>query len=126
MEIDSVAKRVRWRVENQGQSGGELEISGWDFGGEGELAVLQHANGMCGALWALVATQLTAQYHVVALDCRGHGDSDGLTVPDDYEWPVMVADIVQVCGLLLDEHEQEHIALALGSSFGGILLMLIE
>ena len=122
MKISEVATARRWRVENQGRSGGTIEIAGWDFGGEGELALLQHANGMCGALWALVATQLTTNYRVIALDCRGHGDSEMLTVPDDYDWPVMVADIAQVADSLTQEFGVDQIALALGSSFGGILL----
>lgn len=122
MKIDEVATGRRWRVQNHGRSGGLIEIAGWDFGGDGDLALLQHANGMCGALWALVATQLTSRYRVIALDCRGHGDSERLTVPDDYDWPVMVSDIVQVAQALCEEFGAEQISLGIGSSFGGILL----
>ena len=122
MNVSEVATPRRWRVNNHGQSGGTIELAGWDFGGQGDLALLRHANGMCGALWALVATQLTSKYRVIALDCRGQGDSEQLTVPDDYDWSAMVADIVQVADLILAEHDAQQIALALGSSFGGILL----
>ncbi len=122
MNIHEVATPKRWQVPNLGKSGGEIEIAGWDFGGDGDLALLQHANGMCAAVWALVAVELTQRFHVIALDCRGHGDSDRLVVPDDYEWPVMAADITHVAQALLTENQKDNIALALGSSFGGILL----
>lgn len=122
MKMSDVATAKRWRVENGGDSGGEIEIAGWDFGGEGELVLLQHANGMCSALWALVAASLTPRFHVIALDCRGHGDSERLKVPEDYNWRVMVADISQIARLILDENDQQQFALAMGSSFGGILL----
>ncbi|NKB99840.1 MAG: alpha/beta fold hydrolase [Pseudomonadales bacterium] len=122
MKLDEIAQRRNWRIANAGQTGGQIEIGGWDFGGSGELAVLQHANGMCAALWALVATQLTDRYHVIAIDARGHGDSEHLTVPDDYGWDVFVQDIISVTELILVETQHERIALGLGSSFGGILL----
>ena len=121
MNIGEVATRKHWRIPNRGRSGGEITIAGWDFGGTGELALLQHANGMCAAMWALVATQLTDRYHVVAVDCRGHGDSERLVVPDDYEWVVMAGDVAEVAQRLLIEHQQAQIAVGIGSSFGGIL-----
>ena len=42
MNIHEVATPRRWQVPNLGNSGGEIEIAGWDFGGDGELALLQH------------------------------------------------------------------------------------
>ncbi len=122
MNIEDVASPCRWTDDNAGRSGGTIDIAGWDFGGEGELALLQHANGMSAALWAPVAVQLTARYHVIALDCRGHGDSERLNVPEDYDWPVMVSDIVQVAHIILRDSGSQDFALAMGSSFGGILL----
>ncbi len=122
MKLDEIAQRRTWQIMNAGQSGGQIEISGWDFGGSGEIALLQHANGMCAALWALVATELTDRYHVIAIDARGHGDSQHLTVPDDYGWDVFVQDILHVTELIFEQTQQDQIALAIGSSFGGILL----
>jgi pimeloyl-ACP methyl ester carboxylesterase len=122
MNLSGIAERRSWRVENHGKSGGHIEISAWDFGGTGEIAYLQHANGLCGALWALVATRLKARFRVIAVDCRGHGDSQGLVVPDDYGWDVMVDDVRRVTSELLQETGKEQIALGVGSSFGGILL----
>ena len=126
MNLSDVATRRSWRVENTGASGGQIEISGWDFGGEGELALLQHANGMCAGLWALVAQDLNKRFRVIALDCRGHGNSAHLKVPDDYDWLTMVTDIRLVAAEILAELGQERAALGLGSSFGGILLAAAE
>ena len=122
MNLNEIAERRSWRIENHGRSGGHIEISAWDFGGTGEIAYLQHANGLCGALWALVAQRLKERFHVIAVDCRGHGDSQALIVPDDYGWDVMVADIDLVTRELLRETGEQQIALGVGSSFGGILL----
>ena len=71
-----------------------VEIATLDFGGDGPLALLHHANGFCAALWKPVAEALTARYHVVAMDARGHGDSsrpEGETV---YAWSEMARDVV--------------------------------
>ena len=122
MIIEEVALRRTWTVANTGLSGGEIVLSGWDFGGDGEIAFLQHANGMCAALWALVATQLTRRFRVIALDARGHGDSQHLIVPSDYAWSAMVDDVISVTEQILTEEGKSQIALGLGSSFGGILL----
>ena len=79
------AARCGWVVPNASPAGGNIELAGWDFGGHGRpLALLHHANGMCGAVWAPLARALTAHYHVVAIDARGHGASHHLSVPDDY------------------------------------------
>ena len=122
MRIEDVAESRRWHVPNTGPTPGDVEIAGWDFGGQGDLALLQHANGMCAAVWAPVAVALREHFRVIALDCRGHGDSQGLTVPEDYAWTMLIADIEQVAKAILEEKGESRFALALGSSFGSILL----
>jgi pimeloyl-ACP methyl ester carboxylesterase len=122
LNIRDIANQRAWTISNTGNSGGNITISGWDFGGEGELALLQHANGMCAAMWASVAQLLTPHYHVIALDARGHGDSEHLCVPDDYAWSTFVDDMQQVAALILQETGQSQIGLGLGSSYGGIVI----
>ena len=39
-----------------------------DWGGDGPLALLAHANSFCAALWTPVAARLRARYHVVGYD----------------------------------------------------------
>ena len=116
-----MAEPKRWRIKNASVKDGTLTIAGWDFGGEGPLAFLHHANGMCAATWAQVAVALTANYHVLAMDARGHGDSDHLSVPDDYDWSYYVSDLIEVVGQVLDETGETTVALGIGSSFGGII-----
>ena len=66
--LDDVARR---RVRTK--SG--IEIALRDWGGDGPLALLHHANGFCAELWAQVAERLRGRFHLIALDARGHGAS---------------------------------------------------
>jgi pimeloyl-ACP methyl ester carboxylesterase len=117
-----LAQPRRWTVPNTSPCGGELVIAGWEFGDDSKpTAMLHHANGMCAATWALVAAKLAENYHVFAVDARGHGDSSRLTVPDDYHWDCFVNDLVQVSHQVLAETGQDSIRLGVGSSFGGIV-----
>jgi len=119
--MQGAVRRV-WRVTNRSPSASEIDITGWDFGGTGPVALLHHANGLCAAPWANVARLLSAGYRVFALDARGHGGSAHLTVPDDYAWSYFVDDAIAVTRAILDETGNAHLGLALGSSFGGIVL----
>jgi len=96
-------------------------IRGWGFGGDGPIALLHHANGMCAATWAPVAVGLQSNFRVVAIDACGHGDSEHLSVPQDYDWRFLVSDLYGVAEQLLDESGQSVISLGIGSSFGGII-----
>ncbi len=104
-----------------------LEIALIDFGGDGPLALLHHANGFCGALFAEVAERLRDRFHVVAMDARGHGDSS--RPPSEagragFDWSVMAADLVAVARALLRETGEARIELGVGHSFGGTLTLL--
>ncbi len=126
MNICDVAEPRRWVLPNSSPTGGEITLAGWDFGGTGELALLHHANGMCAATWALVATELAHDFRVIAVDARGHGDSDHLTVPDDYAWRYFADDLTALAGVLCEETGRGRVALGLGSSFGGIVTAMAE
>ncbi len=106
MKITEVAQPKVWRVLDAADPRRINNISGWDFGGSGPLALLHHANGMCGAMWAEVAQQLSARYRVFAMDARGHGDSGKLTVPDDYDWRYFAHDVAAVATQLCSEFDQ--------------------
>jgi len=121
LNIEDHAQAITWRVSNYSASGGEISISGWDFGGEGPIALLHHANGMCAATWAPVAMSLRARYRVFAIDARGHGDSQHLSVPEDYAWSNYVDDLAQVANQIKSSCGVARIALGVGSSFGGIV-----
>lgn len=63
-----------------------------DFGGGGPPAVLHHGTGFHAWLWVPIARALSARYRVVALDARGHGDSD--KPEGGYGWESFIADLV--------------------------------
>jgi pimeloyl-ACP methyl ester carboxylesterase len=123
--------RRRWRISDAfavGETGpgGSIEIAGLDWGGDGPIALLHHPNGFGAASWWLVAEQLRARYRVIAVDARGHGDSDTRPVPEGFRWEYLVSDLSQVAHSLLVETGETAIALGVGSSLGGIVTASAE
>ncbi|MCZ6710009.1 MAG: alpha/beta hydrolase [Gammaproteobacteria bacterium] len=119
----------RWRIHDafsDSQGGGSIEIAGLDWGGDGPIALLHHPNGFCAATWGLVAEQLCTRYRVIAVDARGHGDSDSRPVPEGYQWDYLVSDLGQVATRLLEETGQAAIEFGIGSSLGGIITAAAE
>lgn len=55
--------------------GVHLHATHWGEGAD-RTVVLAHGGGANGHWWARLAPDLAASHHVVALDFRGHGDSD--------------------------------------------------
>jgi pimeloyl-ACP methyl ester carboxylesterase len=93
------------------QSADGVMVHGLDWGGAGPSAVLLHGGGLTARSWDYVALALRAHFRVIALDLRGHGDSDWA---DDYSFESAVADVVAVLdGVHI---ERAHIA---GMSLGG-------
>lgn len=103
-----------------------IAIALLDWGGDGPIALLHHANGFCAALWTLVAEQLCKRYRVIAIDARGHGDSDTRPVPAGLRWEYLVSDLAQVAAQLLAETGEPAIGLGVGSSLGGIVTAAAE
>lgn len=113
------ANRRRLPLPNAG-----VEIALLDWGGDGPLALLHHANGFCAALWEPVAERLRRHYRVVAMDARGHGDSSNPEGESAYAWHQFGHDARTVGRALAAEHPDGRVALALGHSFGGTALMM--
>lgn len=106
-----------------------VEIALQDWGGDGPLALLHHANGFCAALWAPIAETLRDRFRVVAMDARGAGDSPLPVVgagENPCAWDDMVKDLVGVAETLLAESGDQQLGLGLGHSFGGTLTLLAE
>jgi pimeloyl-ACP methyl ester carboxylesterase len=103
-----------------------IEIAAWDWGGDRPIALLHHANGICGATWSPVAEQLAGDYRVVAIDARGHGDSTAPPAPAGYPMHAFVDDLVAVARTLLAETGHARIAYGIGSSFGGVVTAAAE
>lgn len=100
-----------------------VEIALLDWGGDGPLALLHHANGFCAGVWGLVADALRDSFRVVAMDARGHGDSSRPTGPRAFAWDRFVEDLVDVAVQLAAERGETSVALGLGHSFGGTSLL---
>ena len=64
-----------------------------DWGGEGPLALLHHANGFCSALWAGVAERLRGRFRVIAMDARGQGDSSQPPPGEPCTWEGLCDDL---------------------------------
>lgn len=62
-----------------------------DWGGDGPPLILLHATGFLAALWRPIAERLAGRFRVVAVDQRGHGDSD--KPPDGYRFEAFAADL---------------------------------
>ena len=106
-----------------------VEIALQDWGGDGPLALLHHANGFCAGMWAPFAEKIRSRFRVVAMDARGAGDSPvppGHPQASAYSWREMVKDARGVAETLLSETGSSRIALGLGHSFGGTLLLSAE
>jgi pimeloyl-ACP methyl ester carboxylesterase len=100
-----------------------VEIALLDWGGDGPLALLHHANGFCAGTWGLVAEGLRAHHRVVALDARGHGDSSRPSGPEAYHWDRFAEDLVEVAERLGEQEPGGRVALGVGHSFGGTALL---
>ncbi len=104
--------------------GSSIEIALLDWGGDGPIALLHHANGFCAGTWGLVAERLRGHYRVIAMDARGHGDSSKPKGAGCYHWEHFGRDLLGVAEALAAEHPDGRIALGLGHSFGGIALLM--
>jgi pimeloyl-ACP methyl ester carboxylesterase len=77
-------------------SAGGLKLRILDYGAAGKPAMLCLHGGAAHAHWFdFVAGAFTADYHVLALDQRGHGDSEW-AVPPDYSYARYALDLAEV------------------------------
>lgn len=90
-----------------------------DHGGDGPALVLVHATGFHGRVWDPAVPLLRERFRVVALDQRGHGDSDKPRT--GYAWEGFGRDVLAVVDHLgLDEPR------GMGHSAGAAALILAE
>ena len=97
-----------------------VELVVHDLGGDGPALVLAHATGLHARCYRQVASHLARQFHVLAPDLRGHGDTNE-PLDGDASWDGSGRDI-------------EHVAASLGSgpivgfghSMGATALLMAE
>lgn len=96
-----------------------LKLHYLDYGTEGRPPMLCLHGGAVTAHWFdFVAGGFTADYHVRALDQRGHGESDWAD-PPDYRYERYAADLDEVIGSL-DLRE----VVLVGHSMGGLVSLI--
>lgn len=95
-----------------------VEIALLDWGGDGPLVLMHHANGFCAGTLGLVAEGLTDRFHVIGMDARGHGRSSKPEGDAAYAWHHFAEDYLAVARRLAGEHGGR-VAVGLGHSFGG-------
>jgi pimeloyl-ACP methyl ester carboxylesterase len=100
-----------------------IELSVVDWGGDGPLALLAHANGFCAGVLGVLAERLRTRFHVVGYDARGHGESQKPAPPEPYGWDQFALDLSALASALLEERGESAVALGVGHSFGGTCLM---
>ncbi|HIF93754.1 MAG: alpha/beta hydrolase [Myxococcales bacterium] len=103
-----------------------IEIALLDWGGEGDLIVLHHATGFCGANLAPIANGLRDRYRVIAIDARGHGDSTSISPSENeqaYGWSTLAEDFEVATRAILQRVGAKKVKLAVGHSFGGALVL---
>ena len=83
----------------------------------GPPLILIHATGFLAALWRPIAERLSARFRVVALDQRGHGQSD--KPPDGYRFDVLADDLQRLIEALALESP-----IAAGHSSGGTTIVV--
>ena len=88
-----------------------------DWGGDGPDMLLLHGDMRTSRSWDAVSRRLTADYRVIALDMRGHGDSDW--TPRGYRFAERVADLAAFCDAL-DLRE----IIGVAHSTGGVVMAL--
>ena len=88
-----------------------------DWGGDGPVLLLFHGDMRTSRSWDAVARRLTNDYRVIALDARGHGDSDW--TPRGYRFAERVDDLAAFCEAL----ELRQI-IGVAHSTGGVVMAL--
>ena len=64
-----------------------------DWGGDGPVAHLLHANGFCAGTYSPFVANLCPALHVTASDIRGHGDSAAIEADRIVHWNVFAEDL---------------------------------
>lgn len=98
-----------------------VRVAVHDHGGPGPAVLFLHATGFHGRCWDPVIAALTSDVRAIAIDLRGHGDSE---MPDGTEiaWPAFADDVLAV----VDALELGGGLLAAGHSMGGATIVLTE
>ena len=90
-----------------------------DWGGDGPDLILVHPTGFVAAIWQPLAERLQERFRVVAVDTRGHGDTE--KPREDYGWPSFARDLEA----FVDEARLVH-PIGIGHSAGATAIAVAE
>jgi pimeloyl-ACP methyl ester carboxylesterase len=90
-----------------------------EWSGEGDTLLLLHGFLDCGGSFSAMVRQLPADLHIVAMDFRGHGESEWVGSGGHYNFYDYVRDVRDVVDDL--RHDRLHV---LGHSMGGGVSLL--
>ncbi|HJQ83888.1 MAG TPA: alpha/beta hydrolase [Candidatus Binatia bacterium] len=90
----------RWAQlgDQVGDQVGNLRLHLLDFGGDGAPVVFLHATGFHAWLWLPYARRLADRFRVLAVDHRGHGESDKPAT--GYRWEEFGGDFARLLDVL--------------------------
>jgi pimeloyl-ACP methyl ester carboxylesterase len=88
----------------------------FDTESPGPPILVLHGNGHSGGVYAPLVESLASDFHVLALDLRGHGLSDK---PDSYTWSAFRDDVAG----LIDKLDLNQLLLVAHSRGGGVALL---
>jgi pimeloyl-ACP methyl ester carboxylesterase len=88
IEGDASPPRPLWIRTRDG-----ARLHALDWGGEGETVLLLHGGALTARTWDYVCVGLRDRFRLVALDLRGHGESDW---SDDYSVDLLANDVADV------------------------------
>lgn len=92
-----------------------VQLSVWDYGGDGPPLTMGHCTGTCARCLDPVIAALNNKFRVLAIDCRGHGDS---AMPEDLDTVDMVTSGLDLLDLV-DHFKLTEGIYAMGHSGGG-------
>ena len=102
------------------ESSGGVELAVHDLGGHGPPLLIAHATGFCGRAYDPLSALLRHEFHVFAIDLRGHGDSTS-PADGDFAWSGMADDVRGAIAAIGGGPVG-----AFGHSMGGAALLLAE
>lgn len=97
-----------------------VQLAVHDLGGAGPTLLISHATGFHGRCYLPVAAELAEQFHSVAFDYRGHGDTPQPERPID--WVRYGDDAVAIATALVELSGEPIVAF--GHSMGGACLLM--
>jgi pimeloyl-ACP methyl ester carboxylesterase len=74
----------------------DLDLCVWDFGGDGSPVLFSHCTGTLARVWDGVVGALDDRFRILAIDTRGHGDSETPPTRDEYAWELSGHDLLAV------------------------------